>query len=123
MSTIHANSPIDSLSRMETCALLSGIDLPLSALRSQVASAIEVVVQTARLVDGSRKIVSIAEVLPLVEGQYRVQELITFYSQGLDEDGKLRGVHGGCGVEPTFAEEARLRRLPYDPDWFKKPNL
>jgi pilus assembly protein CpaF len=121
MSTIHANSPTDSLSRLETCALLSGVDMPLSALRSQVASAIEVVVQAARLVDGTRKIISIAEVLPLEDGQYRTRELMKFYSQGLDEDGNLRGFHSGCGVEPTFAEEAVLGRLQYDPSWFHAP--
>jgi pilus assembly protein CpaF len=119
MSTIHANSPLDSLTRMETCALLSGVDMPLHALRSQVASAIEVVVQTARLMDGSRKIISVAEVMPLQDGMYAVQELIKFNSEGLDENGKLRGYHAGCGVEPTFAQDAKLARLPYDPAWFR----
>ena len=75
MSTIHATSPLDALRRIETCALLSGIDIPLSALRAQVASAIGAVVHTARLSDGSRKVVSIAEVLPLERGEYRVREL------------------------------------------------
>lgn len=121
MSTIHANTPLDSLSRMETCALLSGVDMPLHALRSQVAGAIEVVVQTARLMDGSRKIINVSEVMPLENGMYAVQDLIKFYSQGLGEDGKLRGYHAGCGVEPTFAEDARLARFPYDPAWFKAP--
>ena len=65
MSTIHANSPHDCLFRIETCSLLSGIDIPLSALRAQVASAIDVVVHTARLTDGSRKIVAISEILGL----------------------------------------------------------
>ena len=121
MSTIHANSPFDSLTRLETCALLSGVDMPLSALRSQVANAIEVVVQAARLVDGSRKIIAIAEVLPMVDGQFRTQDLIKFYSQGLDDNGKLQGFHAGCGVEPTFAEEAVLGRLNYEKSWFDAP--
>jgi len=122
MSTIHSNSPTDSLSRLETCALLSGVDMPLSALRSQVANAIEVVVQAARLVDGSRKIISIAEVLPLENGMFRTQDLMKFYSQGLDENDKLRGFHAGCGVEPTFAEEAVLSKLLYDKSWFNAPD-
>jgi len=121
MSTIHANSPFDSLSRMETCALLSGVDMPLSALRSQVANAIEVLVQTARLSDGSRKITYVSEVMPLEDGQYVVQDLMKFYSKGLDADGKIQGVHGGCGNTPTFAEEAKLARLPIDDKWFKVP--
>ena len=75
MSTIHANSPIDCLRRIETCALLSGIDVPLQALRAQVASAIDAVVHTARLSDGSRKVVTISEVLPLEGGDYRVRDI------------------------------------------------
>ena len=121
MSTIHANSPVDSLSRMETCALLSGVDMPLTALRNQVASAIEVLVQTARLSDGSRKITFVSEVMPLVEGRYAVQDLMKFYSKGLDENGKIQGVHGGCGNIPTFAEEAKLARLKMNDNWFKVP--
>ena len=121
MSTIHSNSPLDCMSRLETCGLLSGVDMPLTALRNQVASAIEVVVQAARLVDGSRKLIAIAEVLPLENGMYVTQDLMKFYSQGLDDDGKVRGFHGGCGVEPTFAEEAVLGRLKYDKSWFDLP--
>ena len=75
MSTIHANSPLDCLRRLETCALLSGVDIPLAALRAQVASAVQVVVHTARLSDGSRKIAAVSEVLPLEGGDYRVRDL------------------------------------------------
>ncbi len=121
MSTIHANSPVDSLSRMETCALLSGVDMPLSALRSQVANAIEVVVQTARLSDGSRKITHVSEVLPLEDGQYRTQDLMRFYPESLDEDGKIIGRHAGCDNIPTFAAQARMRRMPFEESWFTKP--
>jgi len=91
MSTIHANSPLDCLRRIETCALLSGIDIPLAALRSQVASAIDVVIHTARLTDGSRKIVSIAEVLPLADGDYRVQELVRWETDAIAPDGRVEG--------------------------------
>jgi pilus assembly protein CpaF len=75
MSTIHANSARDSLSRLETCTLLSGIEIPLSAIREQVASAVHVVVQTARLKDGSRKITSITKVLGLENGEYKLEDL------------------------------------------------
>lgn len=91
MSTIHANSPIDCLSRIETCALLSGIDIPLSALRSQVASAIDIVVHTARLTNGSRKITAISEVLPLQNGEYRIRDLYLFKITSLAPDGSLTG--------------------------------
>lgn len=107
MSTIHANSPIDCLRRIETCALLSGIDIPLSALRSQVASAIDAVVHTARLSDGSRKVVSVAEVLPLEAGDYRVRELARWQTDSIAPDGKVSGSFAMLGV-PTFADQARI---------------
>lgn len=107
MSTIHANSPLDALSRIETCALLSGIDIPLSALRAQVASAIDAVVHTARLSDGSRKVVSIAEVLPLERGEYRVRELHRWKTASIAPDGTVCGGFE-AGEAPSFVEEARI---------------
>ncbi len=120
MSTIHANSPRDCLSRIETCSLLSGIDIPLSALRSQVASAINVVVHTARLSDGSRKIVAISEVLGLKDGEYVVQDLYEFKIRGIGPDGSLDGVFTGVGCKPTFLADARLRKLPLDEAMFER---
>jgi pilus assembly protein CpaF len=108
MSTIHANSPKDCLYRLETCSLLSGINIPLSALRSQIASAINVVVHTARLPDGSRRITQVSEVLELQGGEYRMQDLYRFHIDGRDPDGKIRGHFTGTGVRPTFYEEATL---------------
>lgn len=110
MSTIHANSPLDCLRRLETCALLSGIEIPLSALRAQVASAIDAVVQTARLSDGSRKIVSVAEVLPLDAGEYRVRELMGWRMDAVDPHGKVQGRFESV-APPSFADSARLLGL------------
>ena len=107
MSTIHANSPIDCLRRIETCALLSGIDIPLSALRSQVASAIDAVVHTARLSDGTRKVVSVAEVLPLENGDYRVSEMQRWKTDAIAPDGKVSG-HFEMANVPSFAEQAAI---------------
>lgn len=107
MSTIHANTPLDCLRRIETCALLSGIDIPLSALRAQVASAIDAVVHTARLSDGSRKVVSIAEVLPLERGEYRVRELHRWKTASIAPDGTVCGGFE-AGEAPSFVEEARI---------------
>ena len=107
MSTIHANSPVDCLRRIETCALLSGIDIPLSALRAQVASAIDAVVHTARLSDGSRKIVSVAEVCPLSQGDYRMRELVRWTTDSIAPDGRVDG-HFESAEEPSFADQARI---------------
>lgn len=107
MSTIHANTPLDCLRRMETCALLSGIDIPLAALRAQVASAIEAIVHTARLSDGSRKIVAISEVLPLQNGEYRVSDLQVWKTDAIAADGTVSG-RFILKNPPTFAEQATM---------------
>ena len=111
MSTIHANSPLDCLYRVETCALLSGIEIPLTALRSQVASAIDAVVHTARLSDGSRKIIAISEVLPLCNGEYKTRDLVVWQTRNISPDGKLEG---GFVLKnrPSFENEAAVARLP-----------
>jgi len=121
MSTIHANSPVDCLTRIETCALLSGIDIPLSALRAQVASAVHVVVHTARLADGSRKITYISEVLPLKAGEYNVQHLLAYKIKSRDAEGKLIGQHETTGCVPTFLADSKLRGFDLDEKWFAAP--
>lgn len=118
MSTIHANGPSECLSRIETCALLSGIDIPLSALRSQVACAIDVVVHTERLSDGSRKITAISEVLGLKDGEYHTQDLYLYALRGIGPDGAIEGGFTGTGRTPTFLGDARLRRLPLNEAMF-----
>jgi pilus assembly protein CpaF len=116
MSTIHANGPKDALSRIETCALFSGIDLPLHALRDQVASAVNVVVHTARLSDGSRRISNVSEVVGLAEGEYQVQDLLTYRVEGTNANGGLVGRHIMTDVVPTFADEARIQGMTIDRD-------
>ncbi|OQA87173.1 MAG: putative conjugal transfer protein [Lentisphaerae bacterium ADurb.Bin242] len=112
MSTIHANSPIDALYRLETCSLFSGIDIPISALRSQIASAIHAVIHTARLPDGSRKIVGVAEVLPLRNGEYNVHDIMRWRTRAIGADGKITGDFEICDYVPSFKEEADVAALP-----------
>jgi pilus assembly protein CpaF len=111
MSTIHANTPLDCLYRLETCALLSGIEIPLTALRSQVASAIDAVVHTARLSDGSRKVIAISEVLPLKNGEYQTRDLIKWQTESIDAEGKIHG-RFVLKEKPTFAEQAAMLGMP-----------
>lgn len=111
MSTIHANSPLDCLARVETCALLSGIDIPLTALRSQVASAIDAVVHTARLSDGSRKVIAVSEVLPLKDGEYQTRDLLVWQTQRISPTGQIEGEFV-LKNQPSFAEEAAIANLP-----------
>lgn len=110
MSTIHANSPLDALRRMETCAIMSGINFPLNAIRMQVASAINCVVHTMRLPDGSRKIVEIAEVLPLEQGEYRIRPLMQWKTEAIGEDGCVSG-RFILGEPPSFRSNAEIMHL------------
>ena len=110
MSTIHANSAVDCLFRLETCALLSGIEIPLAALRSQVASAIDIVVQTARLSDGTRKITGISEVLPLKNGEYQTRDLLAWQTNCITEEGVVEGSFV-LKNKPGFWEQAKISQL------------
>ncbi len=103
LTTAHANTPVDTLRRLESLCLLSGIDLPLRAVRAQVASAVHVVVCCERFPDGTRKITHIAEVLPLDEkGEYRTQDLLSFTTTAREKDGRVVGHFTGAGVLPGF---------------------
>ncbi len=108
MATVHANTPTDSLRRLESLCLMSGVELPMVAVRAQVASAINFVVCCERLQDGSRKTVAVSEVQPLNEkGDYRTQDLWLFIPVTKDEDGRILGYHAPTGVLPSFLAKAR----------------
>lgn len=103
LSTCHANSPLETLSRLESLALLADVGLPLRAVRAQVSSAINIVVCQARLRDGSRKVTAISEVLPLdARGDYRIQDLFVFTQTGIDSTGQVQGYLAPTGILPTF---------------------
>jgi pilus assembly protein CpaF len=97
MSTIHANTPYDAISRLETMVLMAGTDLPARAIQKQIASAVDVVVQTQRVRGGRRKIVSIAEVTGIEGGETQFHELFQFRQSGVDDDGNATGVHTATG--------------------------
>jgi pilus assembly protein CpaF len=106
ITTVHANSPRDSLSRLETMVLMAGVDLPVRAIREQVAGAIDVIVQQARLKDGSRRIVAITEVVGMEGDVVTLQDLFTFdWGAGRDETGRFRGNLISTGLRPKFTQE------------------
>jgi pilus assembly protein CpaF len=108
MATTHANTPTDSLRRIESLCLMSAVELPMVAVRAQVASAINFVVCCERLQDGSRKTIAASEVLPLNEkGDYRTQDLWLYVPVTRDEDGNILGYHAPTGILPTFLAKAR----------------
>ncbi|HEY3194288.1 MAG TPA: CpaF family protein [Candidatus Dormibacteraeota bacterium] len=104
MSTLHANNPRDALSRLETLVLLAGTELPSRAIRTQIASAVNVIVQMERLRGGSRKVVSIAEMLGMVEGEIAVQELFAYRQVGVSSDGRAVGYHTATGARSAFTQ-------------------
>jgi len=126
MTTLHANSPADALNRLETMALMSGIEMPLVALRSQVASAIDVVLQLTRFHDGSRKVVDIAEVRGLDDnGRYITKSIYQFGLGPKSEDGRVTGRLERAGNRPSFwisvqqkgyADRVQMTRTLFEPE-------
>ncbi|CAB1128100.1 Type II/IV secretion system ATP hydrolase TadA/VirB11/CpaF, TadA subfamily [Candidatus Hydrogenisulfobacillus filiaventi] len=108
LTTIHANSPRDALSRLETMVLMAGAELPLAAIRQQIASAIDLIVQEARLQDGSRKVVQITEVVGMEGGIITTQDLFALEQTGVDSAGHIQGSFRALGLRPVHYE--RLRR-------------
>jgi pilus assembly protein CpaF len=121
MATVHANTPKGALARLETLALMSDVELPWRALRSQVTSAIEIIIQVARLRDGSRKITHISEVGELTpEGNFTVTDLFVYETQSVDEKGKIIGRHLATGAVPSFLAQAKAQGFTVDESMFKR---
>lgn len=113
ISTLHANSPRDAISRMETLVLMAGMDLPLRAIREQISSAIDIIVQITRHKDGVRRVTHITEVHGMEGEVITLQDAFTFdYSAGYDEQGGLRGRIEPTGVRPRFAERIADHGIP-----------
>jgi pilus assembly protein CpaF len=102
LTTIHANSPRDALSRLETLVLMAGMDLPLKIVRQQISSAIDVVVQMSRLRDGARKITAISEVAGMEGDVVVLSDIFKFNQTGVDAEGKILGQHKATGIRPLF---------------------
>jgi pilus assembly protein CpaF len=120
LTTAHANSPRDCLSRLEVMVLMAGMDLPVAAIREQIASAVQVIVQQTRFACGSRKITRIAEVTGVDHGTIQMQELFRFERTGFDANGKIQGYFTGCGQVPTFYEEVQRAGVPLELSVFTK---
>jgi pilus assembly protein CpaF len=111
MSTVHANSPADAFSRLETMVLMGGAELPARAIQKQIASAIDIVIQAERVRGGARKIVSIAEVTGLEGGEVQLQELFRFRQTGVDGEGNATGYHTATGSRSAHLEHFAERGL------------
>ena len=111
LTTVHANTPRDALSRIETMVSMTGLQLPIKALRSQIASAINVVVQVERSEDGKRRLVSVQEINGMEGDIITMSEIFAFRRTGVDEKGNVMGALAPTGVVPGFHRKLALRGI------------
>ena len=122
LTTLHANTPRDCLSRMEVMVMMTGMDLTMMAIREQVASAVHLIVQQNRFSCGSRKITSICEVTGIENGRVQLAEIFRFRQQGFDTNGKVQGCFEATGLVPQFYEELHRRGIDVDMRIFMRPD-
>ena len=120
MTTVHANSPADAFSRLETMVMMAKLELPSRFIRQQMASVIQLLVQTARLSDGTRKVTHIAEVTGLSDLHIQVQDIFVFEQTGVGDDGRVTGRVRSTSASPRFLERLRLLGLPLSPKLFEE---
>jgi len=118
LTTAHANTPRDMMSRLETMVLMSGMELPIKAIREQVSSALDIVIQQSRLKDGSRKVVNITEVVGMEGDTITLQDLFVFRQEGVDSTGKITGRFVSTGIRPGFLEKLTSNGILVKDDWF-----
>lgn len=111
LSTVHANSPRDVLSRLETMVLMAGMNLPVKAIRDQIASAIDLIIHQSRLMDGSRKITYITEVQGMEGDVIVLQDIFRFEPKGLDNRGRIKGEFLFTGILPKFIQKIKEKGI------------
>ena len=119
MTTIHANTPRDAISRLESMVAMSGMNLPERTVRQQIASAISIVVQCSRLSDGSRKVMAISEITGMEENIISMQDIFTFVRRGIGPNGKVLGTFRPSGIRPKFLERLRVAGVILPPALFE----
>jgi pilus assembly protein CpaF len=118
LTTLHANSPRDCLSRLEMMILMAGVELPVSAMRGQISSAVNFVVQQTRMRDGSRRVLKVTEIVGMEGEVVSSQDIFEYVVTGVDEEGKVQGYHQCTGIRPQCLEILEAAGLHYPPDFF-----
>ena len=118
LTTIHANSPRDALYRLDTMIAMANLNIPDKAVRQQVASAVNIVIQVTRLTDGSRRVTSIAEITGMEQDVIAMQEIFLFQKSGINEDGKVVGSFRATGIRPKCADRIAASGRPFPMDMF-----
>jgi pilus assembly protein CpaF len=116
LSTVHSNSPRDTISRLETMSLMAGMDLPIRVISKQIASAVQLIVHQARFSDGSRKVTHVTEVQGMEGDTLLLSDIFLFYQEGVDSDGRVLGYHGATGIRPKCVPQLETAgcKLPRD---------
>ena len=119
ITTVHSNSPRDTLSRIETMTLMAGMDLPVRVIREQMASALDMIVHLTRLRDGTRRITHVSEVMGMEGDVVVLQDIYTFdFAAGIDEEGRFRGGLKSTGIRPSFSEKLNDYGIALEPSLF-----
>jgi pilus assembly protein CpaF len=118
LTTLHANSPRDAISRLETMTLMAGLDFPLKVIREQIASAVELVVQQSRQRDGGRRVTQITEVTGMEGDTVVMQDIFKYFEEGLDANGKVLGQMRASGLRPLFTPKLEAAGFNLPPEMF-----
>jgi pilus assembly protein CpaF len=118
LTTVHANSPRDALARIENMVLMAGFELPVAVIREQMASALHVIVQLSRLVDGTRKIVQVTEVAGMEGSLITLQDIFLYRQTGIDPQGHVLGELRATGIRPKFADRLHAFGMDLSEDIF-----
>ncbi len=114
ITTVHANGPRDALARIETMAMMANLNLPEKAVRQQIASAVQVIVQVSRMSDGTRRVTHVSEIAGTVGDMVSMQDIFLFEKRGVGPNGKVIGRFKATGIVPKFAERLRASGIPFD---------
>ena len=120
LTTVHSNSPRDTLSRLETMSMMAGLELPLSAIRKQIASAVNLIVQLSRFPDGSRRITNVSEINGMEGDIITMTDIFKFQSTGVDEKRRIVGDIRSTGLRPSFSQALEIAGLRLDPKLFSR---
>jgi pilus assembly protein CpaF len=120
LTTVHANSPRDALSRIENMVLMANLELPVRAIREQIASAINLVIQLTRLPDGTRRVTHVTEIVGMEQDVITMHDIFTFEQRGIDANGRVIGEVIPTGIRPLFADKLERNGMPLSPDLFQQ---
>jgi pilus assembly protein CpaF len=119
LTTVHANSPRDALARIENMVLMANLDLPVRAIREQISSAINLVIQLSRLPDGTRRVTHVTEIVGMEQDVVTMHDLFTFAQHGIDAHGRVIGEVQPTGIRPLFAERLERNGVVLPPELFQ----